>query len=736
MAFRILAAMKKLLLLCCFPLQLLAQSTTEPVAAWQQQAQDITIIRDNWGVPHIYGKKDADCAFGIMYAQCEDNFRQLEESFISALGRSAEVYGESRLPGDLGIALFECVKKAKADYANASSLIKGLCNSGAAGINYYLYKHPDTARRLLQHYEPWFFLLPGTDNPSGHGITAAEIRSYNNTLLPRSAGEGEDNSIEERENGSNTMAIAPSHSASGQAMLLINPHVNFFGNGQRYECHLISEQGLNVSGFAIFGNFYIWSGFNPNSGWAHTNSGVDFTDVYLERFDNPADPSSYRYGNTYRSATTWTDTVRYKTATGIQSKAVLLRKTHHGPVVARRDSFLVTIKNVTAPQSSYIEQCWKMSRSKNLRQFKAAMNKRALGYPNTMYADKHGNTAYWHGNAVPKRPTQFDWRSPVDGSNPATEWQGLHRLKDIAQVINPASGWIQNCNSTPYMAAGSSSPKQADYPAYMAYDKHIFRAVEAVRLLSAPDKISYADFEKLVVSNHLPMMASWLPQILTAYDSMAATSPALKEKLGAVADTLRRWNYRYALNSQATSIAVMWYIQYDNWNKNQPRQAATDDNATDLQGNQLPMSGAIAVDLLGKAAEALNTRFGTALINWGDINRLQRVEGSPERFDDNKPSWPVAAVPSPLGSLFAFGNGLTRGQQMFYGARGNTYTAIVTFGPRLQARSIMYFGQSANPSSSHYLDQAPLYVEGKFKDAWFYKEDVLKHAEKTYHPGE
>ncbi|WP_425476333.1 penicillin acylase family protein [Paraflavitalea speifideaquila] len=488
---------------------------------------------------------------------------------------------------------------------------KSLCNSAAAGINYYLYKHPDTVRRLLQHYEPWFFLIPGTDNPAGHGITAAEVRSYNNTLLPRKPGEGADTGTEERENGSNTMAIAPSKSASGHSMLLINPHVNFFGNGQRYECHLVSEQGLNVSGFAIFGNFYIWSGFNAYSGWAHTNSGVDFTDVYLEMFDKPGDSAFYRYGSGYRTATTWYDTVYYKTATGMQSKIVRLRKTHHGPIVAKRDSFLVSIKNVTAAQSSYIEQCWQMCRSTNLQQFTTAMNRRALGYPNTMYADNKGNTAYWHGNAVPKRNNRFDWRYPVDGSNPATEWQGLHGLKEIAQVINPSSGWIQNCNSTPYMAAGTSSPRQADYPAYMAYDKHIFRAVEAVRLLSAPGKISFPGFEKLVVSNHLPMMASWLPQILHAYDSMAATTTALKVKLGVVADTLRRWNYRYALNSQATSLAVLWYMQYDAWNRNQPRQSAADDNATDLMGNQLPMSGAVAVDLLSKAAETLTTRFGT-----------------------------------------------------------------------------------------------------------------------------
>jgi penicillin amidase len=728
--------MKKLLLLCCFPLQLLAQFTTKETAIWQQQAKRITIIRDNWGVPHIYGQRDADCAFGLMYAQCEDNYYQLEETFISQLGRLAEVYGESRLQNDATVALFECVKKAKSVYAHASPLVKSLCNSAAAGINYYLYKNPGTERRLLQHYEPWFFLLPGTDNPTTHGITGAEMRSYNGNSSPRPGGEGEEEWIAQQENGSNTMAVAPVKSASGHSMLLINPHINFFGNGQRYECHLVSKEGLNVSGFTIFGNCYIWSGFTAATGWSHTNSGVDFTDVYLEKF-NVEDSALYLYGKGYRNATVWFDTLYYKTATGLQSKVVLQRKTHHGPVVAKRDSFLVTIKNATGTQASYIEQCWKMCKAKNLPQFTAAMNIRALGYPNTMYADNKGNIAYWHGNAVAKRATQFDWRFPVDGSNLATEWKGLHPLKEIVHVINPATGWIENCNSTPYMAAGASSPKQANYPAYMAYDKHIFRAVEAVRLLSQPGKISFPGFEKLVVSNHLPMMEGWLPQILRAYDSLAATNSTLRNKLSAVADTLRHWDYRYALNSQATTIGVMWYIQYESWNRNRARQNTAIDDPNDImQGIQLPMSGTEAVETLSKTVDALNARFGTAFINWGDINRLQRAEGSPERFDDDKPSWSVAAVPSSLGSLFAFGNGQTRGQKKFYGTRGNTYTAVIEFGPRIKARSIMYFGQSANSSSSHYLDQAPLYAAGTFKDAWYYKNDVLKHAERTYHPGE
>jgi len=592
----------------------------------------------------------------------------------------------------------------------------------------------------LYRYEPWFFLVPPPQNPAGHGITQSEIKNAFSQSLRKMQPEGLEDLMARQESGSNTIALAPSKTSSGQSMLLINPHVQFFGGGQRYEAHLVSNEGLNVSGFAMFGNFYIWSGFNQYAGWAHTNTASDFEDVYLERFNHLSDSTQYRYGDGYQKAILWRDTLLYKVENNLKKKVFLFRKTHHGPVTAKRDSLWITIRNTTDNTAQYILQAWEMCKAKSLKDFTAAMRHVQLS-TNTMYADRFGNIAYWHGNAIPKRNTNFDWRLPVDGSNTQTEWKGMHPLKEIVQVVNPSSGWIQNCNSTPYDAAGKSSPAKEKFPAYMAHDPQTFRADEAIRLLSQPGKISFFDFEQLVTSNHLPMMAAWLPQIIKAYDKEVSMQPERLVKLKEVVDTLRKWNYHYAKESSATTIAVFWYTSYIDWVRKKLKEKffmLNPDVTGFLYAEKLPVPDSIAVQLLHRATDTLYKRYGTALIEWGHINRLQRIHtgGTLEKFDDNKMSLPVNAAPGMLGSLFAFSTRTDAGQKKMYGVAGNTYVAIEEFGKKIKAKSIMYFGQSADPSSAHYFDQAPLYAEGKFKEVYFYKEDVLQHAERKYHPGD
>lgn len=716
-----------------FPLQLFSQNKPE-IQGWQQQAQRVTIIRDNWGVPHIYGKSDADCAFGIMYAQCEDNFWQLEETFIRTLGRSSELYGDKNLESDASIALFECVKKGKQFYAAADPFLKSLCNAAASAINYYLYKHKNIEQRLLHHYEPWFFLVTSPASPANHGISRNEMRN-NFAFADKEKPIGLTEWLQQKESGSNTMAVSPSKTIAGKSMLLINPHVAFFGDGQRYEAHLISEQGLNVSGFAIFGTFYIWSGFNSKAGWSHTNTASDYEDVYLEHFNHRSDPSLYQYGNEFKKDIEWRDTLFYKEGDQLKNKIYSFRKTLHGPVLAKHDSLFVTIKNAADNPALYILQSWRMCKSKNLKEFTAAMNTAQLT-TNTSYADKFGNIAYWHGNAIPKRNMNFDWRSPVDGSDPATEWNGMHTMNEIVHVINPSSGWIQNCNSTPYQAAGSSSPKKESYPLYMSYEDANFRSEEAIRLLSSTDKLSYEAFQKLVVSNRLPMMADWLPDIITAYDKEVLQNPSLKVRLKDVVDTLRNWDYRYSINSQATTIGVAFYYAYVAWVR---QQDGVSRGATKVNRftKAFALSDSEAVKILQNGVEDLIKNYGTAFIPWGNINRLQRIHtsGTLEKFDDNKPSLAVAAVPGMMGSLFAFNTRTDAGQKKMYGISGSTYVAVVEFGKKIKATSIHYFGESADPLSPHYFDQAPLYAQGKFKPVYFYKEEILKHTERKYHPG-
>ena len=721
------------LILFSIPLFSFGQTfTEEEISKWSEQAKNVTIIRDNWGVPHIYGKSDADAAFGLLYAMCEDNFAQIEETLIARWGRRAELTGQSGAGNDIHAALTRIRARSKEAFLNASPQVKSICIAAADAVNYFLHTHDSLQPLLFTRFEPWHFTLSEPTELSVHGITRNEL------LAPSRAAtsEGEE-LLAKMEDGSNAMAIAPKKSASGNAMLLINRHQAFFTDYNRYECHLVSEEGLNAGGFAMLGMPFIWSGYNEYTSWSHTNSGVDFTDVYLETFDHPTDSLQYCSGNSYKKAWIITDTILIKSGDGFRKQLIEIKMTHNGPVLAKRNNQWITQKNSTAPGDKWIAQCWQIMKSKNLKEFKAAMNNRAFGYPTTTYADRFGNIAYWHANAVAKRNQSLDWRHPQQGSDPKSEWKGLHALSEIPQVVNPSTGWIQNSNSTPYLCAGSSSPKQKNYPAYMSYENQNFRAEEAVRLLSAPGKISFEKFQEIVTSPHLTMMHHWRPQILKAYQNISNVQLSPDEKLSNAINLLMAWDDRYSLTSRATTLAVEWAKNYSSWVQQiLPSGRVQSEASQYYAGEKLPVNDSVAVQLLSAACDSLFHRYGS-IPEWGEVNRLQRIKttGKAESFSDDKLSFPVAATPGSMGSLFAFSTRRNQTKKN-YGTGGNTYVALIEMGKRIRIRSIFTFGQSADPQSPHYIDQAALYAAGKFKEAWFYKEDVEKHAVRKYHPGD
>lgn len=683
-------------------------------------ASGITIVRDNWGVPHIYGKTDQHCAFGMMYAQCEDNFWQLEETMIRQLGRAAEVYGEDELNYDAAVALYESVKNAKTAYAAADPLVRSLCVAAAAGINFYISSNPSVQPRLLKEYEPWFFLL--AEPPSGRSIRRNERPAE---------GDDWDSWMNNQTSGSNALAISSPKTKRDRSILVINPHINFFGIGQRYEAHLISEEGLNASGFAIFGTFYIWSGFNDKIAWAHTNTGSDFADTYIEQPD-PADSTRYKYNNGYRELVTWQDTIAYRSGEQMAHRVFTFQKTHHGPVAAVRDSFLLVNRSALDDPAGYILQSFRMAKAKTLEQFTSAMSLCTLT-TNTMYADAKGNIAYWHGNRVPVRDTSFNWQSPVDGSLLQTEWKGYHKLDEIVHFVNPSSNYLQNCNSTPSLAAGAGIDPPP-YPSYMGYDEQTLRAQEMLLQLSLKNRFAVGDVAKAITSKNLPAMRNWLSQIIDDYKKTAALQPEIKTLLTPVIDTLSAWNYQYDLHSTATTLAFAWHTEYLTWLRSLAigRAIQTEYNISPI----LPTPPGVSTQLLITAVKDLIRLYGTPFVQWQEVCRLQRVHTSgQEKFDDNKPSIPVNAAPGIMGSLFAYNLRFANGAKRGYGVSGNTYVAIVAFGKKMRARSVVTFGQNSDPLSKHYFDQAPLYAKGDFKDAWYYKRDVMKHAEAVYQPG-
>jgi acyl-homoserine-lactone acylase len=661
----------------------------------------VLIYRDTWGVPHVYAKTDAGAAYGLMYAQAEDNFWQLETDTIRTIGRRAEVDGVAGLSGDIITRAWEVERRAREAYQRANHTVRALCDAYAAGVNRYIATHPQTAPRLLQRWEPWYILAEEMSGPAGTGITTEErLRAF-----PALAERPPAATPTDPDEGSNMWAIAPSRTTTGHAMLLINPHVGFFGGGQRYEAHLHSGEGLDVSGFAILGTPYIRSGHNRYLGWSHTNNYARTADIYIERFDDPNDPLSYRYGSGRRKAIEWTDEIRVKTPSGMETRRIVFRKTHHGPVLGMRGSGGLAVRSA-AIEGGVMEQRWAMARARNLREFRAALARTTLTGSNTIYADRDGNIWYLHGNAIPRRQTKFDWTKPVDGSDPDTEWQGLHKIEELPQVLNPKSGWVQNCNSTPFLTSeGDDNPVREKYPAYMAPEPDTARSQRSRAILAGSRKFTFADWTAAGMDTKVGLAERNIPAILAVFDKLKGADGARAAKIADMVEELRRWDQVARIDSVPTTLFVLG--------------ANTD-----------------AIAGLEQLKSRLEKDWGTWRVPWGEINRLQRVHssGSQEPFSDDKPSVPVPGAPSFTGTVFTFGARQARGQKRNYGTAGDTYVSVVEFGKRPVAKSLLVMGESGDPASKHFVDQSTLYSAGKFKDAWFEKGEIKRHAERAYSP--
>ncbi|TWH98909.1 acyl-homoserine lactone acylase PvdQ [Flavobacterium tiangeerense] len=707
--------------------------TTSELARLQKQSQQVTIIRDNWGIAHVYGKTDADAVFGMLYVQCEDDFKRVEMNYIEKLGRLSEVKGQEFLYNDLEIKLLIDIDEAKADYKKAAPWLQKLLNSYADGINYYLYKHPEVQPALLTHFEPWFPLL-WTDGSIGAistaGLTTSELKSFYGSA-------GDKIAYVEREinvqTGSNGFAIAPSKTASGNAILYINPHTTFYF---RPEIQISSDEGLQAYGAVTWGQFFIYQGFNENCGWMHTSSNVDVADLYAENIVTKNKKLFYEYNGQLLPVVEKKITIKYLENGKLIPKTFTSYFTNHGPIMAKRDGKWISLKSYNRSVKS-LEQSWIRTKSKNFVDYKKAMDIKANTSNNTVYADKEGNIAYWHGNFVPIRDPKLNWSKVVDGTTTATQWKGLHDVSEIVHSYNPENGWLQNCNSTPFTVAGTNSPKPENYPPYMAPDGENFRGLNAVRLLSKGNQYT---LDRVIADGYdtkLTVFEFLIPTLISSFEKNIKTNTPLYNELIAPITVLKNWNYYAHENSVATTLAVEWAYQLE------PiiQKVYTNEGELDQVQNTIQfLKNAQQNDLLPplqKVLSDLKNKFGSWEIPWGQINRFQRTSGALAlEYDDAQESLPIGFGPAVWGSLPAFKSSFQKDTQKRYGSNGNSFVCAVEFGTKIKAKSLLAGGNSGNPTSKHFFDQAKRYQEGQFKEVLFYKEDVLKHTEKTYHPGE
>ena len=710
------------------PLLFLLTAASPPeLARWRAEASRVTITRDDWGIAHVHGKTDADAVFGMIYAQAEDDFPRIEANYLTNLGRTAEAEGESAIWKDLRARLYVSDSELKADYARSPLPMRRLMDAWADGLNYFLATHPQVRPRVLTRFEPWM-ALSFTEGSIGGDIERIDLDQlkafYSNKPIAAAL------PARMERQGSNGIAIAPRITSAGKALLLINPHTSWYF---RSEQQVTSDEGLDVYGASTWGQFFIYQGFNVHAGWMHTSSGIDNVDEFAEKIERRGRGYCYRYGAECRPLGVRPVSIRYRTGDGrLAIRNFTTYRTQHGPIYrsegARWIAFAMMDKPVEALQQSFLR-----TKATDLTSFLAIAGRfKANSSNNTLFADDKGEIAYLHPQFVPRRDDRFDYEHPVDGSDPRTDWRGLHALSELPSVLNPPNGWVQNTNTWPYRAAGKYSADPARFPKYMDMDGENYRGLHALQLLEGSrgwtlDKLQAAAFD-----TYQPGFAVLIPALLQAYDALPAADPRRATLLAPIA-ALRGWNYRWSADSIAQTLAMNWgealkaalnAPKFESANKVMMR-LSRDTNA-DLK-----------LKVFGEVVAKLQRDFGRWQLPWGEINRFQRIDPAIKpSYSDAAPSLPVPFAEGRFGSLASIRSLPRPGTKRWYGDYGNSFVAVVEFGKRVRARAVTAGGESGDPASTHFADQIQRYASGDLREVYFYPDQLKGHVERVYRPGE
>jgi acyl-homoserine lactone acylase PvdQ len=562
-------------------------------------------------------------------------------------------------------------------------------------------------------------------------VNLNQLEAFYGGRAPASTSGDEEEELYKEPSGSNGIAIAPANTVNHHALLLINPHTSFFF---RSEVQVTSDEGLNAYGAVTWGQIFIYQGFNQHVGWMHTSSGVDAEDEFLETVTKKGDGYVYKHGEKDLPVVSTKISVPYKTGSGMASKDFTVYYTQHGPVVRELNGKWVAVALMNEPVQA-LTQSYTRTKATDYKSYRQSFELHTNSSNNTIFADGQGDIAYFHGNYIPKRDPKFDWTRPVDGSDPATDYKGLLSVDETPHLLNPASGWIYNSNNWPWSAAGPSSPKQSDFPAYVETGRaEQPRGYHALKVLPGRKDFTMDNLLTTVAfDSYMPSFEKMIPPLIKAYDATPASDP-VKAKVADQIAVLRSWDYRWGANSVATSLAVFWGEDVTRRVSTGRRGGGGGGSAEDLVA---AAPAATLLQSLAAASDKLTADFGAWRTPWGDINRFQRINDDiNSKFDDAGPSIPVPFASARWGTLASFGARAYPNTKKWYGTSGNSFVAVVEFGDSVRARAVTAGGESGNPSSKHFNDEATRYASGNLREVYFYPAQLKAHTERTYHPGE
>ena len=671
----------------------------------------VTIYRDTWGVPHIFGKTDADAAYGLAYANAEDDLQNMQDALLAARGKLASVYGKDKAPNDYMVHLFEIWRKVDSRYAtDLSSATKKICEAYADGVNQYILDHPGEA-------------LPGVYPVTGKDLVAGfvhktplffGVQNFLKKMMERKPEEFKSNTgwwedhQKDREKmvtkGSNVFAVSSSRSEDEKIRLAINSHQPWDGPFAWYEAHIHSEEGWNMTGGLFPGSPIVLVGHNEHLGWGHTVNAPDLVDVY-ELEIHPDDPYLYKYDGEWQFLRVKKVPIKVKLFGPFSwtfKKEVLWSV--HGPVLRGKHA-TYAIRYANYEDIRVIEQWYRMNKAANFKEWESAMQMMSIPLFGTGYADKEGNILYLYNAKLPIRSEGYDWQGVLPGNSSKVVWTEYLPYEDLPQVLNPVSGFIQNCNNTPFITTtGDNNPNREKYSDTFGIESRMSnRALRALELFGKDQSISAKEFEQYKYDMRYSdesYMSQFVNRVISLSDNFE------DDQLMEGVDILKSWDKNTDFENKHASLPIIsfgWFME------------TSPDVVPDEQ----------LIESFTFGVKYLYNHYGRLDVIWGNVNRLIRgslnlgIAGGPDV------SHAVYGLPTEEGYL--------------KGYAGDAFLMLVEWGKdgQVSSQSIHQYGSNTqHESSTHYSDQARLFVNRNMKPVWLTLQVIKENVERVYSPSE
>jgi acyl-homoserine-lactone acylase len=656
----------------------------------------IDIVRDSFGVPHIFAKTDAEVAYGLAWAEAEDDFKSMQEIMLPAKGLMGKVLGKKGAAGDYAFALFRCKEITEERWNTLSPAFLKLIGGYVQGLNDYAKKHPQELllKKIFPVTEKEYIASSVLALTIFNGADAAMSRIFNNT---------EWEAPELNKKGSNSIAVSSSKTTTGEAFLLINAHQPNTGPQAFYEAHICSEEGLNAMGGILAGGPCILHGVNENLGWAHTVNYCDRMDEYQLEM-NPDNPLQYKFDGQWVDLEVRTITLKIKGIPIHIKRKVYWSK--YGATMKNKQGFF-SIRLGANMRIAVLDQWYQMNKAKNFTEFYAALNRQELSMFNIMYADKHDTIFFINNGLVPVRDTsaQYNWKKTLPGNTSKTLWTQFRSIKELPQYVNPTSGFLFNTNHSPFLATSAADNlKASSFPKTDGWEQNNDnRSVRFLELFPQNEKLTYEKFRQIKFDRQLPAKMQYPYKI----DSMFLLNAGDYPTLTPLINTFKNWDRRGNAENKGAAIFL---LTYEHLKETLQGQAAR------------PITTQEAIETFSYVNTYMQSNFGRTDIALGDLQKLVRGEKE----------WPLGGFPDLLSPQWT--EKYKDGKLKSIGGDGLIMFVRFPKEGLPQIESINMYGASARPGNKHFDDQVELYLQQKTKKMTLDKATVYKNAESIYHP--